>query len=39
VKGEEELQVDMDHTYGFTDEYLEEGIDTFNVYGSTQGTD
>jgi hypothetical protein len=37
VKGEEEFQVDKDHTYGFIDEYLEEAITTSSsMYESTQ---
>jgi hypothetical protein len=39
VNGEEKLQADNDHTYGFIDEYLEESINTSNVYKSTQETD
>ena len=39
VKGEEEVQDNTDHTYGFTDDYLEEAINTSNIYESTQETD
>jgi hypothetical protein len=39
VKGEEELQVDTDHTYGCIHQYLEEVINTSNAYASTQETD
>jgi hypothetical protein len=39
VKGKEELQADKDHTYDFIDEYLEESINTSNIYDSTQETD
>jgi hypothetical protein len=39
VKGEEEIQDDNGHTYGFIDEYLEEAINTSKFYESTQETD
>ena len=37
--GEEEVQDDTDHTYCFIDEYLEEAINTSNIYESRHGTD
>jgi hypothetical protein len=39
VKGEEELQDDTDHGYGFIDEFLEEALNTSNVYEAQQDTD
>jgi hypothetical protein len=39
VKGKEELQADTDHIYGFIDEYLEEAINTSNIYEATQEND
>ena len=32
VKGEEELQNDTDHNYGFVDEFLEDALNTSNIY-------
>ena len=32
VKGEKDVQDDTDHTYGFIDEYLEEVVNTSNIY-------
>ena len=41
VKGEEDIQDNTGHThtFGFIDEYLEEAINTSNMYESTQETD
>jgi hypothetical protein len=39
VKGKEDVQADTGHTYGFIDEYLEEAINTSNVYESIQDND
>jgi hypothetical protein len=39
LKGEEELQANTNHTFGFIDEYLEEAINTSNIYEYTQKTD
>jgi hypothetical protein len=39
MKWEEEFQADRDHTFGFTDEYLEEAIKTSNIFEYTQETD
>jgi hypothetical protein len=36
VKGEEELQDDADHIYGFVDEFLEEALKTSNIYEAQQ---
>jgi hypothetical protein len=39
VKGEEEFQADKDHTFGLTDGYYEEAINTSNICEYTQKTD
>jgi hypothetical protein len=39
VKGEEELQDSTEQDYGFTDEFLEEAVNTSNIYESQQETD
>jgi hypothetical protein len=39
VKGEEEVQNDTDHNYGFVDEFLEEALNTSNIYEAQQDTD
>jgi hypothetical protein len=39
VKGEEKIQIDKDHTYGFIDEYLEQAINTSKIYEPTKETD
>jgi hypothetical protein len=39
VKGEEDIQDDTDHGFGFVDEFLEEALNTSNIYESQQGTD
>jgi hypothetical protein len=39
MKGEEEVQDDTDHGYGFVDKFLEEALNTANIYEAQQGTD
>jgi hypothetical protein len=39
VKGEEELQDGKDQDYGFIDEFLEDTVNTSNIYESQQETD
>ena len=39
VKGEEEVQDGTEQDYGFIDEFLEEAINTSNIYESQQETD
>jgi hypothetical protein len=39
VKGEEEVQDDADHKYEFVDEFLEEALNTSNMYKAQQDTD
>jgi hypothetical protein len=39
VKGKEEVQDDVEHTYGFCTEFLEEAVHTFNVFGPEQEID
>jgi hypothetical protein len=39
VKGEEEVQDDIDHNYGFVDEFLEKAWSTSNIYEAQQDTD
>jgi hypothetical protein len=39
VKGEEELQDGSEQDYGFIDEFLEEAVNTSNIYESQQETD
>jgi hypothetical protein len=39
VKGEEELQDGTEQDYGFIDEFLEEAVNTSNIYESQQETD
>jgi hypothetical protein len=39
VKGEKEIQDDTDLGYRFVDEFLEEALNTSNIYESQQGTD
>ena len=38
VKGEEEIQDDTDQNYGFVDEFLEEALNTSNIYEAQQDT-
>ena len=39
MKGEKKVQEETDHTYGFIDEYLEEAVNTSNIYESRQEID
>jgi hypothetical protein len=39
VKGEKKLQDDTEQDYGFIDEFLEEAVNTSNIYESQQETD
>ena len=39
MKGEEDVKDDTHHRFGFIDEYLEEAINTSNIYESRQETD
>jgi hypothetical protein len=39
MKGEEEVQDDTDHGYGFVDEFLEEALNSSNIYESQKGTE
>jgi hypothetical protein len=39
MKGEEELQDGTEQDYGFIDEFLEEAVNTSNIYESQQETD
>ena len=39
VNGKEEVQDDTDHTYGFIDDFYEEGVNTSNIYESRQEID
>jgi hypothetical protein len=39
LKGEEELQDGTEQDYGFIDEFLEEAVNTSNIYESQQETD
>ena len=39
VKGEEEVQDSREQDYGFIDEFLEEAVNTSNIYESQQETD
>jgi hypothetical protein len=39
AKGEEEVQDDVDQNYGFVDEFLEEALNTSNIYEAQQDTD
>jgi hypothetical protein len=38
MKGEEELQDGTEEDYGFIDEFLEEAVNTSNIYESQQAT-
>jgi hypothetical protein len=39
VKGEEDIQNDTDYNYGFVDEFLEEALNTSNIFEAQQDTD
>ena len=39
MKGEEELQDGTEQDYGFIDEFLEEAVNTSNIYESQQEID
>jgi hypothetical protein len=38
AKGEEEVQDDTDRGYGFVDEFLEDALNTSNIYEAQQDT-